>query len=57
MVEVVEDKVMFMGDNAVVERTARMDDGHFLGNIEACEVALRTGAQHFRAGPRQVQRP
>ena len=50
MVEVVEDKVMFMGDNAVVERTARLDDGHFLGNIEACEVALRTGAQHFVPG-------
>jgi len=50
MVEVVEDKVMFMGDNAVVERTARMDDGHFLGNIEACEVALRTDAKHFVPG-------
>lgn len=50
MVEVVEDKVMFMGDNAVVERTARMDDGHFLGNIEACEVALRSGAKHFVPG-------
>jgi len=50
MVEVVEDRVMFMGDNAVVERTARLDDGHFLGNIEACEVALRTGAQHFVPG-------
>ena len=50
MIEVVEDKVMFMGDNAVVERTARLDDGHFLGSIEACEVALRTGAQHFVPG-------
>lgn len=50
MVEVVEEKVMFMGDNAVVERTARLDDGHFLGNIEACEVALRTGALHFVPG-------
>ena len=50
MVEVVEEKVMFMGDNAVVERTARMDDGHFLGNIEACEAALRTGALHFVPG-------
>ena len=50
MIEVVEEKVMFMGDNAVVERTARLDDGHFLGNIEACEVALRTGAQHFVPG-------
>ncbi len=50
MVEVVEDKVMFMGDNAVVERTARLDDGHFLGNIEACEAALRTNARHFVPG-------
>lgn len=50
MVEVVEDKVMFMGDNAVVERTARLDDGHFLGSIEACDVALRTGAQYFVPG-------
>jgi len=50
MIEVVEDKVMFMGDNAVVERTARLDDGHFLGSIEACEVALKTSAQHFVPG-------
>jgi glyoxylase-like metal-dependent hydrolase (beta-lactamase superfamily II) len=50
MIEVVEEKVMFMGDNAVVERAARMGDGHFLGNIEACEAALRTGAQHFVPG-------
>jgi len=50
MVEVVEEKVMFMGDNAVVERTARLDDGHFLGNIEACEVALRADVRHFVPG-------
>lgn len=50
MVEVVEEKVMFMGDNAVVERAARLDDGNFLGNIEACEVALRTDAKHFVPG-------
>jgi glyoxylase-like metal-dependent hydrolase (beta-lactamase superfamily II) len=50
MVEVVEEKVMFMGDNAVVERTGRMDDGNFLGNIAACEVALKTGANHFVPG-------
>ncbi len=54
MVEAVEDKVMFMGDNAVVERAARMDDGRFLGNIEACEVALKTGARHFVPGHGQT---
>ncbi len=50
MVEVVEDKVLFMGDNAVVERAARMDDGNFLGNIAACEAALKTEARHFIPG-------
>jgi glyoxylase-like metal-dependent hydrolase (beta-lactamase superfamily II) len=50
MVEVVEDKVIFMGDNAVVERAARLDDGNFLGNIQACEVALKTAATHFVPG-------
>ena len=29
---------------------ARLDDGHFLGNIEACELALKTGAKHFVPG-------
>jgi len=50
MVEVIEEKVIFMGDNAVVERAARLDDGHFLGNIQACEAALKTGAKHFVPG-------
>lgn len=50
MIEAVEDKVMFMGDNAVVERTGRLDDGNFLGNIAACDAALRSGAQHFVPG-------
>jgi len=50
MVEVVEEKVLFLGDNAVVERAARLDDGHFLGNIAACEMALKTDAKHFVPG-------
>ena len=50
MVEVVEEKVLFMGDNVVAERALRMDDGHFLGNIAACEAALKTGAKHFVPG-------
>lgn len=50
MIEVVEEKVLFMGDNVVVERASRMDDGNFLGNIAACEAALKTGAKHFVPG-------
>jgi glyoxylase-like metal-dependent hydrolase (beta-lactamase superfamily II) len=50
MIEVVEEKVLFMGDNAVVERAGRMDDGNFLGNIVACEAALKTDAKHFVPG-------
>ena len=50
MIEVVEEKTMFMGDNAVVERTGRMDDGNFLGNVLACEVALKSAAIHFVPG-------
>jgi len=50
MIEVVEEKVIFLGDNVVAERAARLDDGHFLGNIEACELALKTGAKHFVPG-------
>jgi glyoxylase-like metal-dependent hydrolase (beta-lactamase superfamily II) len=59
MVEVVEEKVLFMGDNAVVEFVARLDDGHFLGNIAACEAALKTAATvfvpgHGKTGGREV---
>ena len=50
MIAVVEDKVLFMGDNAMVERAGRMDDGNFLGNIAACDTALKTDSQHFVPG-------
>ena len=50
MIEVLEEKVLFLGDNVVVERTARMDDGNFLGNIAACELALKTTATIFVPG-------
>ncbi len=59
MVEVVEEKVLFMGDNAVVNFIARLDDGHFLGNVAACEAALKTPATifvpgHGKTGGREV---
>ncbi len=50
MVEVVEEKVMFLGDNALVGRIGRMDDGDFKGNVTALETALKTGARHFVPG-------
>ena len=50
MIEVVEEKVLFAGDNVMAVRAGRLDDGHFKGNIEACEVALKTAAQHFVPG-------
>ncbi len=50
MVEVVEEKVMFLGDNALVDRIGRMDDGDFKGNVAALEMALATKAAHFVPG-------
>lgn len=59
MIEVMEDGVLFLGDNAVAEFTARMDDGNFKGNIAAAEAALKTNAKifvpgHGKSGGREV---
>jgi glyoxylase-like metal-dependent hydrolase (beta-lactamase superfamily II) len=50
MVEVVEEKVVFLGDNVIGHSVRRMDDGSFSGNVRACDVALKTGAEHFVPG-------
>ena len=50
MIEVVEDGVIFLGDNALVNRIGRMDDGSFRGNIRALDAALATKAKHFVPG-------
>ncbi len=50
MIEVVEDSVIFLGDNALVRRIGRMDDGSFRGNIAALDVALATKVKHFVPG-------
>jgi len=50
MIEVVEEKVLFLGDNVITEQVRRMDDGDFVGNIAACDVALKTKALHFVPG-------
>ncbi len=50
MIEVVEDSVLFLGDNALAGRIGRMDDGSFRGNIAALEAALATGVKHYVPG-------
>lgn len=50
MVEVLEEGVLFLGDNAFAERMPRLDDGHFNGNIAALDAALKTSARHFVPG-------
>ena len=50
MIEVAEEKVMFLGDNLVFGRTPRLDEGDFQGNIAALDIALKSDAQYFIAG-------
>lgn len=59
MIEVMEEKLLFLGDNVVAERAGRLDDGNFAGNIAACDAALKTGATvfvpgHGKSGGREV---
>ena len=59
MVEVVEEKVLFGGDNVLSRRVARMDDATFKGSIAALERALATAATvivpgHGPSGGREV---
>jgi len=41
MLEVLEDKILFTGDNVTSKRIPRMDDGSFRGSITAIETALK----------------
>lgn len=50
MIEVLEEKVMFLGDNIMAERAGRLDDGDFLGNLAACDLALKSAATQFVPG-------
>lgn len=50
MVEVLEDGVLFLGDNGFNGRMPRLDDGDIKGNIAALEAALNTSARHFVPG-------
>jgi glyoxylase-like metal-dependent hydrolase (beta-lactamase superfamily II) len=50
MVEVVEEKLMFLGDVVMAQRAGRMDDGDFKGDIATIDLALKSGAVHFVPG-------
>lgn len=50
MIEVVEDQLLFLGDNVMNGRFGRLDDGTFRGNIAACDRALAVPARVFVPG-------
>ncbi len=50
MIEFVEESVVFTGDNVLHQRIARMDDGSFVGNRDACQVSIDIGAKHYVPG-------
>lgn len=59
MIEVVEERLVFLGDNVLAGRIGRMDDGTFAGSIAACERAERIPAKvfvpgHGKTGNRQI---
>jgi glyoxylase-like metal-dependent hydrolase (beta-lactamase superfamily II) len=61
MIEVVEDKLLFLGDNSMNNIVRRLDDGDFRGNIAALDAGLATKADFFvpghgRTGGREVPR-
>ncbi|MDH5228670.1 MAG: MBL fold metallo-hydrolase [Gammaproteobacteria bacterium] len=50
MIHIVEDKVLVSGDNILNQRLGRLDDASFRGSINACDVALASGAKIFVPG-------
>lgn len=50
MIEAVEEKTVFLGDNVMNARAGRLDDGDIAGNVAACDTALKIDAVHFVPG-------
>ncbi|PHS70617.1 MAG: MBL fold metallo-hydrolase [Methylophaga sp.] len=50
MIELPEFKTVFLGDNAVIKRVPRLDDGDVLGTIAALEMILETNNTNFVPG-------
>lgn len=62
MIEVVEEKVLFLGDNVLNGRFGRMDDGTYRGSIAACDRAAAVASAtvfvpgHGASGGREIVR-
>jgi len=50
MFEVVEDSLLFTGDNVTYRRIPRLDDATFKGSLAACERALALGVKTYVPG-------
>ena len=50
MVHVIDDSVVFLGDNVVSNRMPGMSDASFRGNAKACDVAIKIAAKHYVPG-------
>ena len=50
MIELVDDSIMFTGDNVAYQRILRLDDGNFKDNIAACEKAISLGLKYYVPG-------
>jgi len=50
MTEVVEDSLLYTGDNVTYKRLPRFDDGTFRGSIAACDHALSLDLKHYVPG-------
>jgi glyoxylase-like metal-dependent hydrolase (beta-lactamase superfamily II) len=61
MIEVIEDGVVFLGDNVTTDRIPRMSDGNFTGNINSVDNILEINAAtwvpgHGRTGDAEMVR-
>ena len=54
MIQVLEESVVFLGDNVLNGRIARMDDATFRGSVNACDVAIKIGAKYYIPGHGQT---
>ena len=50
MIELVDDSLMFTGDNVAYERILRMDHGNFKDTIAACDKAIGLGLKTYVPG-------
>ena len=50
MIEVVEQSVVFLGDNVLAKRIPRMTDGKFQGSISSIDTILETNARTYVPG-------